>query len=196
VPRVDGRPLPIDRRGAVCAPRLPLPRCAAGPQQVAATHQVASCPPSLHCPVLPGHRSDRGGDRRVVRDSHHWPLSEGPLRLRGGRIAMEHARDRLCDCARHGPLSSVPAERLTPGLVPVTAGGSRLVLLTPGHGEAVREIPRTGPEPPPRPGTPESLPVDLPSDRAPDLALCGSGASRPEPEVGGLHQLAIAAVSG
>ena len=53
LPRADGRPLPLDRRAAVGAARLPLPRRQTRPQPLAAAGQMAARDPALHRAAVP-----------------------------------------------------------------------------------------------------------------------------------------------
>jgi len=116
LPRPDGRPLSVNGRGAVGAPGLPLSGCTARSEPVAAAGQVVPRDPSLHRAVLPVHRDDRGGHRRLVRHPLHWPLPEVYIQLRRGRHPLVQPGGWLRVHSRHGPLPAIPTGRLRPSI--------------------------------------------------------------------------------
>src|SRR5437899_8882283 len=104
--RVAHCPIPLDRRGAVRAPRDRLPRRRARPQPLAATRQVAARDTSLHRALLPRARRDRRGHRGLVRHSHQRTLSPVALRLRGGSHALGPSCRGVCLTVGDRPLSA------------------------------------------------------------------------------------------
>src|SRR5262252_4444550 len=113
LPRADGRPLPVDGRGAVRSPRLPLSRRAARAQPLAAPGQVVPRPSALHRAVLPGHRGVRGGHRRLVRHPPLGALPADSLRLRRGRPSLGQPGYRLRADPRDRRIPALPTQRLT-----------------------------------------------------------------------------------
>jgi hypothetical protein len=80
---------------------------AARPQSLVAAGEVAAGNPSLHRSQRALACGVRRGHRRMVRDSLHWTLPAGTLRLRSGGWPLEPASKRLCVLAGHRPVATV-----------------------------------------------------------------------------------------
>src|SRR5688500_18646669 len=105
--RPPHRPVPVDRRRAVGAPRARVPRGRARPQPLAAAREVAARHPALPRARRAVAGCAARGRRGVVRDPRERAVPAGAFRLRGGGRPVEPARRRLRLPAGHRPLPAV-----------------------------------------------------------------------------------------